>query len=139
MAHESFERDEHAAGSSNRSFGLVFAVLFALIGLVPWFTHGSPRYWAVAVAAAFLLCALAFPGVLAPLNRLWLKLGALLHRIVSPIVLGFLFYIAITPMGVVMRMFGKDPLRLRREPDAATYWIDRTPPGPPPESLADQF
>jgi len=139
MAHESFEREDDSAGSSNRSFGLVFAVVFALIGLIPLFSRGSARIWALVVAAIFLVLALALPGALTPLNRLWTKLGLLLHKVTSPIVLGFLFYVVITPMGLVMRMAGKDPLRLRPNPQAKSHWIERTPPGPPPQSFTDQF
>jgi hypothetical protein len=139
MAHESFQRDDDTVGSSNRSFGVVFSAVFAIIGLFPLIRGDAPRIWSLVIGGIFLLAALAFPGVLAPLNRLWMKLGLLMHKIVSPIVLGLLFFVVITPMGVAMRKFGKDPLRLRRDPGAKSYWIDRTPPGPPAESFIDQF
>ena len=74
---------------------------------------------------------------LAPLNRWWTKV--LLYRVVNPIALGLLFYVAVMPVGLLMRVPGKDPLQLRRDPDAASYWIDRTPPGPAPESMKNQF
>ena len=77
--------------------------------------------------------------MLAPLNRLWMKFGGLLHRFVSPIVLGLLFFVVITPMGLAMRMLGKDPLKLRADTQSKSYWIDRTPPGPRPDSFIDQF
>jgi hypothetical protein len=139
MAHESFQRNDDVVGSSNRSFGVVFAVVFAIIGMFPLVHGGSPRIWSLVISGVFLLVALAFPLVLAPLNRQWMKLGLLLHKVVSPIVLGLLFFGVITPMGVAMRLFGKDPLRLRRDPGSASHWIERKPPGPPPESLTDQF
>jgi|SRR5437016_6282485 len=139
MAHESFERDDNTAGSSNRSFGLVFTAVFGIIGLIPLFSRGSPRLWALAIAGVLLLATLALPAALAPLNRLWTKLGLLLHKIVSPIVLGFLFFVVITPMGIAMRIAGKDPLRLRPNPASKTHWIERTPPGPAPQSFTDQF
>ena len=139
MGHESYERPEEIRGSSDRSFGVVFAVVFALIGLLPLVSGGAVRMWSLAVGAAFLLVALAFPSVLAPLNRLWLRFGLLLHKIVSPLVLGIMFFLVITPMGVLMRAFGKDLLRLKLDRQLASYWIERTPPGPPPESLRDQF
>ncbi len=85
------------------------------------------------------MLAFAAPQVLAPLNRLWFKLGLLLHKIVNPIVLGIMFYVVVTPTGLIMRLLGKDLLRLKRDPAAASYWIERTPPGPKPESLGDQF
>lgn len=139
MAHESFQRAEQIKGSSNRSFGIVFATVFAIVGLLPLIFGSAPRAWALALAGGFALAALAVPGILAPLNRLWLKFGLLLHRVVSPLVLGIMFFLVLTPTGLLMRLLGKDPLRLRFDKDAASYWIDRTPPGPPPESLKDQF
>ena len=139
VGHESYERNEDVRGSSDRSFGMVFAAVFGVIGVLPLAFGGGVRLWSLAVAAAFLLVALAVPSILAPLNRLWLRFGLLLHRIVSPLVLGIMFFLVITPMGLVMRAFGKDLLRLRFDRAAASYWIDRSPPGPPPESMKDQF
>jgi hypothetical protein len=139
MAHESYTRDEGVQGSSNRSFGLVFAGVFALITFLPLISGGGLRLWAIVPAVAFLVAALTFPRVLTPLNRLWMRFGLLLHRIVSPVVLGIMFFGVITPMGVIMRMLGKDPLRLRLDKAAASYWIERTPPGPAPETFKDQF
>jgi len=139
MGHESFQRDDDAVGSSNRSFGVVFAVVFAIIGLFPLIHREPLRMWSLVIAGGFAIAAFAFPSVLAPLNRLWTKLGLLLHKVVSPIVLGVLFFVVITPMGIAMRLFGNDPLRLRRNPASKSHWIDRTPPGPPPETFVDQF
>ena len=139
MAHESFQREEQVQGSSNRSFGLVFATVFASVGLLPLFFGGSIRSWALIVAGAFALAACAFPKVMAPLNVLWTKVGLLLHRVVSPIVLGIMFFLVFTPIGLLMRLLGNDPLRLGFDKNARSYWIERTPPGPPPESLKDQF
>jgi hypothetical protein len=139
MAHERLDREESVQGSSNRSLGIVFAAVFTVVALAPLFSTGKWRPWALIVAALFAVAALAFPSVLAPLNRVWLKLGLLLHRIVSPIVLGIMFFLVITPMGLLMRALGKDPLRLRLDAAVGSYWIPRTPPGPPAESLKDQF
>jgi hypothetical protein len=139
MAHESFQRRDDKAGSSNRNFGLVFAVVFAIIGLLPLVHGGALHLWALIVAVPFLVVALVAPALLAPLNKLWTRFGMLLHRIVSPVILGLLFFVIITPMGAVMRLLGKDPLRLRRDPQSPSYWITRSPPGPPAESFVDQF
>lgn len=125
--------------SSDRSFGLVFTVVFALIGFWPLFGGGPVRLWALALSAAFLLTALAWPTVLAPLNRLWFRFGLLLHRIVSPIAMGIIFFGAIMPMGLAMRALGKRPLRLDLDPDAKSYWIPREPPGPEAKSMSDPF
>ena len=139
MAHEDLNREEHIEGSSDRSFGLVFSVVFLIIAAWPLLAGHGVRWWAVAVAAAFVAIALAIPALLAVPNRLWMKFGLLLGKIVSPIALGILFYGAITPLGVVMRWAGKDPLRLKLDAQAKSYWIDREPPGPPPASMTNQF
>lgn len=123
---------------SERSFGLVFAALFAIVALWPLKNGGDIRLWALAVAAAFLVAALAKPCLLRPLNRVWFKFGMLLHHVVTPVVMGLLFFLTVTPIGLLMRAAGKDPMRLRRNP-AASYWIDRAPPGPAPETMKNQF
>jgi hypothetical protein len=139
MGHEDLSREEHIEGSSDRSFGFVFAAVFALIALWPLLHQGGVRVWALVVAAAFALVAVVRPALLATPNRLWMKLGLLLGKIVAPIALGILFYAVLTPLGALMRMTGKDPLRLKRDPSAASYWIPREPPGPPPGSMTNQF
>jgi hypothetical protein len=139
MAHEDLTREQYVEGSSDRSFGLVFAAVFGLIALGP-LRHGhAPRWWASALAGVFALVALAKPVLLSRLNRLWIKLGLLLGKVVSPIALGILFYGVVTPLAVVIRLTGKDPLRLKLDPAAESYWIVRKPPGPPPDSMTNQF
>lgn len=124
---------------SNRSFGLVFAAFFFLIGAVPA-VHGAPtRLWAFAVAAAFVAIAFLAPRVLQPLNLIWFKLGLLLHHVVNPVVMAVMFYGAILPMAVLLRWLGKDLLRLKSEPESTTYWIPREPPAPAPGSMRKQF
>jgi hypothetical protein len=91
------------------------------------------------VAALFLAAALLRPAKLHPLNLIWLKFGLLLHRVVNPVIMALLFYGTVLPTGLVMRMLGKDLLRLKREPGADSYWIVRQPPGPAPETMKDQF
>lgn len=139
MAHESVQRSELVQGSSDRSVGLVFAVVFLIIAVAPWFFGGGIRVWSFVVSVVFAVAALTVPGILAPLNKVWTRFGLLLHSVVSPIVLGLMFFAVVTPMGLIMRMLGKDPLRLRRDTTAPTYWLERSPPGPKPESLSDQF
>jgi hypothetical protein len=139
MRHENLARGEPVHGSSDRSFGIVFGVVFLVVALWPLLSSGGVRIWATIASAAFFLVAFAVPGLLAPLNRVWIRFGLLLHKIVSPIVLGILFYLFVTPMGLIMRLMGKDFLRLRFEPSARSYWIERNPPGPKPESLKNQF
>jgi hypothetical protein len=139
MAHENLSREEHVEGSSDRSFGLVFACVFLIIAAWPLFQGAPPRWWAIAVSAIFSAFALVKPGALAPLNRLWTKLGVLLGRVVAPVALAILFYLVLTPIGVVMRLTGKDNLHLKRDPTAKSYWVLRQPPGPPPDSMTNQF
>lgn len=136
--HESFARDETAIPGSDRTFGLVMAAALAIVSLLNGWHHGRLWPWMSAAAVVFLLAAWLRPSMLHPLNRLWMKLGLLMHRVVNPIVMGLLFYGTILPTGLVMRMRGRDLLRLKREPDAESYWIARTP-GPAPESMRDQF
>ena len=139
MAHEDLTREEHVEGSSDRNFGIVFGVVFVLIAVWPVF-HGQPlRWWAIGIAVIFLLLAFLKPALLEVPNRLWTKLGFLLGKVVSPIALGILFYGVIAPMGVVARLLGKDPLRLKLDANADSYWIRREPPGPPPQSMTNQF
>ncbi len=137
--HERLVVEEVVTGSSNRAFGLTFALVFAFVGLWPLVRGRPVRGWAVIVAAIFLLAALAIPLVLSPLKRLWLKFGLLLHACMSPVIMGLVFYSTVTPMGIVGRMLGWDPLRLRFESDALTYWIERDPPGPTPDTMPRQF
>jgi hypothetical protein len=139
MSHEDLSRKQEVEGSSDRSFGLVFAAVFVLIGGWPLWHGAAPRWWALGVAAAFAAVAALRPGLLARPNRLWSRLGVLLGMLVSPIALGALFYLAFVPIGLLMRLAGKDPLRLRRDAGSASYWIPRRPPGPPPDSMTNQF
>jgi len=138
-SHEAFERDAQIVAGSDRSFGFVMAGAFAVVTALNGWHAGRIWPWTASIAAAFLVVALLKPSVLNPLNRLWLKFGLLLHRIVNPVIMALLFYGTVLPTGLVMRAIGKDLLRLKRQPDAASYWIVRAPPGPSPESMKDQF
>jgi hypothetical protein len=139
MAHEDLSRHQQVEGSSDRSFGLVFAAVFLLIACWPLLYRETPRWWAVAIAVVFALIAIWNPSLLAGLNRQWIKLGLLLGKIVSPIALGILFYGVVAPIGLIVRLTGKDPLRLKLDSGASSYWIPRKPPGPPPDSMTNQF
>jgi hypothetical protein len=138
-SHELQPREETAKTPSNRSFGLVFAAFFGLLAALS-FWHGTTRWplW-LGTACVFLAFALAAPGVLAPLNRVWTKAVQLLHQIVSPLFLALLFYGCVAPVGFLMRLSGKDPLKTRYEPDLKSYWVERTPPGPDAASFKNQF
>lgn len=130
---------EKPKSSSNRSFGFVFSVFFLIVALLPLASGHNPRLWAVVVSLAFAAIALVWPVALAPFNRVWTQIGSLLHKVVSPISLGILFFGVVTPTAFFMRIFGKDSLRLKLDKNATTYWIERAPPGPAPESFKNQF
>lgn len=137
--HEDFSREEHVKAGSDRGFGLVFAGFFALVSVLSWYRDHRGWHYTLPLAVAFLVIAYTYPKVLAPLNRLWLKFGLLLYKVMNPLVLGLLFFVTITPIGLIMRAFGKDFLRLRMDRGAKSYWIEREPPGPPPQSMKNQF
>ena len=137
--HEDFSREEHVKAGTDRGFGLVFAGFFAILAALSLWRGSTTWHWTLPIALAFLAVALTFPRLLNPLNRLWLKFGLLLYKVMNPLVLGMLFFVTIMPIGLVMRAFGKDFLRLRLDRSAKSYWIDRTPPGPPPQSMKNQF
>lgn len=135
---ETQEHSEVEVGS-NRSFGIVFFVVFLIIGLWPLIGDNPVRIWALSIAGAFFAIALVVPKILAPLNRLWFKFGMLLARIINPVVMFVIYVVAILPIGILLRLSGKDLLRQKLDADANSYWILRAPPGPEPESLNDQF
>jgi len=137
--HENLRREHAIKTASNRSFGLVFAVVFALLALAPLIGGNLPNWWLAAIAAAFLGAALLVPSILRPLNIVWQKFGAILHAIVNPLTMGILFYVTVTPTALIMRAFGKVPLHLKFDSKADTYWIERDPPGPEPKSMNRQF
>jgi len=112
-------------GSTDRGFGAVFTAVFVIVGLWPLLDGRAPRLWGLGVAAAILLVTLLRPSLLAPFNRVWFRLGLLLHKMVSPIVMGFLFFVTVTPTALVFRVLGKDPLKRRFQPSADTYWLPR--------------
>jgi len=124
---------------SNRSFGTLFVVVFTLIGGYVWWKGGGAQVWWFGLSALTLLVTLIQPDWLTPLNRAWMKLAEVLNRVVSPVVLGVMFYGLFAPMGWVMRLAGRDALKRRFEPAARSYWVERSPPGPDPAGLPNQF
>ena len=137
--HERFDRADEVKTSSDRAFGLTMAAVLAIIGGVVLYGGGPSASWWLGASTAFLGLALVQPRALKPFNWLWTKLGLALHTVVSPLIMGLLFFAVVAPTGLLMRLAGKDPLRLKRDPAAATYWIERTPPGPAPETMKRQF
>lgn len=136
--HETFHRDEQVIGPSARTFGLLAASVCAAVALLPMWSGRAPRLWAAVLSVGFLGGALLVPGLLGPLNALWLRAGLVLHRVVNPVIMAALFYGVVTPFGIVTRVFRRDAVsRLRPDPSATSYWIDRT--GGPPAGMEQQF
>jgi hypothetical protein len=140
QSHEDLGRDHAVTVGSERSFGLVFAVFFMLVGAVRAWHQLTPAFWAwMALGLVFAVIAWAAPSILKPLNVLWFRFGLFLHRILSPLMLGLMFFFVFTPLGWCMRALGKRPLDLDYAPGRKSYWIHRTPPGPASSSFDRQF
>ena len=138
-AHEQFDRLEKPRTLSDRSFGFLAALVLAAYGCSPLFRGGPVHWWALGASGAVLSLALIWAPLLHPAAWLWMRVSLILSRVLTVISMGLLFFLVITPTGLVRRLFVRDPLRLRRDPDAASYWLVRRPPGPAPESMANQF
>lgn len=123
---------------SDRVFGFTFAGLFFLITTVGWIFFDRLPYWALVAAIVFTLLASAVPSVLMPLNRLWHRIGPKVASINNVIILGVVFYLFITPIGLIMRLFGRDPMHRSTKEKVATYWtaVQRQADS---ESFSDQF
>ena len=113
--------------SSNRSFGIVFFIVFLLIALYPLINKGEFRLWSLIISFIFFILGILNSKILTPLNKLWFKFGIFLGKIVSPIIMGIIFFFVVTPIGVLMRIFGKDVLNLKYNNDKS-YWIEKTGP-----------
>ncbi len=111
--------------SSNRSFGIVFFILFFIIAIFPLLSDGNIRVWSAALSIIFLILGLMNSSILYPLNKIWFKFGILLGKIVSPIVLGVIFFFVVTPIGILMKILGKDLLNLKNN-NEKSYWIKRS-------------
>jgi hypothetical protein len=136
--HEDFSRDVHGGGPSDSNFGWVFTAVFLVLGLWPE-VHGRPiRPVYLGLAAAMLLVTLVRPALLHPANLLWTRIGRLLGKVMNPIVTGLLFFVVFTPAALFLRWRKKDLLSLARDPQADTYWIDRTEGGQT-GSMLNQF
>ena len=114
--------------SSNRSFGLLFFVVFLIVSLWPLTHEGSIRIWSVIISAVFLILGLINSRLLTPLNVFWFKFGMILGAIISPIVMGIVFFLVVTPTGFILRIMGKDLLNKKYDKEKETYWIKRNAP-----------
>jgi|TARA_B100000780_G_C21096803_1_gene442401 hypothetical protein len=111
--------------SSNKSFGLVFSIVFLIVSLLPLLNDGNIRIWSMVLATIFFSLALLNSSILNPLNKIWFKFGILLGNFISPIVMGLVFFAVVTPTSLLMRMFGKNLLGLKNS-NKKSYWIERS-------------
>ena len=118
--------DDSKVGS-NKSFGLVFFVVFLLISLYPLLNDENIRLWSLIISIIFLVLGILNSVLLSPLNKLWFKFGILLGKIISPIIMGIIFFLVVTPIGLIMRLIGKDLLNIKYS-DNKSYWIEKTGP-----------
>jgi hypothetical protein len=125
--------------SSDAAFGRVFGLIFIGFGVWPLVHLNQPGYVVLGIGLLLLLVSQISPRLLAPFNVAWMKFGDLLHSIVSPVVMGLVYFLTVVPTGFVIRMMGKDLLRTRRDKAVASYWIARNPAGPSPQSMKQQF
>ena len=111
--------------SSNRSFGILFFLVFLLIGLWPLINQGNPRQIFIIFSLIFLVLGILNSKILTPFNKLWIKFGEILGRVIAPIVMAIIYFIVLTPISLIVRLFGKDLLNLRFIKNKKTYWINR--------------
>tara|TARA_B110000091_G_scaffold176905_1_gene191936 strand:- start:208 stop:597 length:390 start_codon:yes stop_codon:yes gene_type:complete len=109
---------------SNRSFGVVFSIVFLILALLPLINGNSIRIWLVILSLIFFILGLLNSNILFPLNRIWFKFGIILGGIVSPIIMGLVFFLVVTPTSLILRLFKKDVLNLKKN-DGMTYWIKK--------------
>ena len=121
--------------NSNRSFGIVFFLVFILIAFYPIINQGEVRVWSIFISLFFLILGIINSTILTPLNKLWFKLGIFLGKIISPMIMGIIFFVVVTPIGLFMRLLGKDLLNLKFNNDKS-YWIQKTGPK---SKMKDQF
>tara|TARA_B100001121_G_scaffold241214_1_gene215338 strand:+ start:310 stop:693 length:384 start_codon:yes stop_codon:yes gene_type:complete len=112
---------------SNRSFGIVFFIVFLIIALYPLLNSSDIRLWSLITSVIFLILGLLNSKILTPLNKIWFKFGILLGKIISPLIMGIIFFFVVSPIGIIMRLFRKDLLNLKFN-DTKSYWIKKTGP-----------
>jgi hypothetical protein len=124
---------------TNQKFGYFFSTIFSAVAAYAiWKEWGAVSLIILIVAILFAGATLFSPQLLAPLNRFWYGLGMLLGKIVSPIVLGLIFFVLITPVSLATRLFGRDELKIKKR-NVDSYWVDRLPQGPLPDSFKNQY
>ena len=137
--HENIYREYEVSVSSERAFGICFAGIFVLVGVFPSLSGGRIHFGWFILGGLLFLVALIFPRLLIPFNRIWIRIGFLLHKIFSPLGMGFIFFGVLAPIGKIMQILKKTTLKLEFEKESKTYWVPRQSPGPRPEKMRRQF
>ena len=113
---------------SNKSFGIVFFIVFLIISFYPLINQENIRVWSLIISLIFLILGLLNSNFLRPLNKIWFRFGLLLGKVVSPIIMSIIFFLVVTPIGLLMRLFGKDVLNLKLNKKKSSYWIEKVGP-----------
>lgn len=144
--HEDFDRIDEVKSGSDRGFGLTVGGILLLIAGIRTLLHWSGvdgigwfELLLGAIGSVLIVAGLTVPRSLAGLHRAWIKLGLVMFKVVNPVVLGVVYLTTVVPIGLLMRARGHDPLKLKRDPEAKSYWLERDPPGPAPETMSNQF
>ena len=116
-------KNKFRSQKNNITFGMLFFIFFLIVGLYPLISSGTIRIWSIILSLVFLIITIIKPNLFTSLNKLWIKFGILLGKIISPIVMGFVFFFVVTPIGIIMKILKKDVMALKR--GAASYWIAR--------------
>jgi hypothetical protein len=125
--------------TKERRFGFLLTAVSMLVGIAPLYHHEGPRYWSLAVAVVMAVLSVWLPQVLALPLKIWMAFGTAIHHVISPVVMGVIFFCVFTPAGLLMRLLGKRPLHLRQDPVTLSYWIEREQPAPAKESMKFGF
>jgi saxitoxin biosynthesis operon SxtJ-like protein len=139
VVHPEVYRRNDAPGVSNRKFGVTIGMVCLAFAIWPMFFGASVRSWLLVLGASLIVSALVRPQLLGGINRAWMRLADLLHRLVSPVALGIIFYCSVVPTALVLRLLGKDPLHRRFDTRLTSYWVERSPPDPRSGGMSDQF
>lgn len=139
--HEQLSKRDDVKAPTERSFGITFSIVFLLLAAFTYWHRGATAtfYTIITVSLVFAVVTLVAARLLRPLNLIWLKFGLLLHKVVNPVIMGLLFFVVFTPMGIAMRAIGVDFLRLKRKPAIETYWISRRGEAIQDSSMKNQF
>ena len=125
-----------AKKGSNKSFGIVFFIVFLLIGIWPLINNETYRLWSFVISIIFLILGLSNSKLLTPLNNLWFKFGIFLGKIISPLIMAIIFFLIVTPIGIIMKILKKDLLNLKFNNKKETYWIEKSGPN---SKMKNQF